>query len=41
MGNEMKERESGIALIPFAIFIFLIVGTGIILDKMGVNQPFY
>lgn len=41
MGNDTKERESGIALIPFAIFIFLIVGTGIILDKMGVEQPFY
>lgn len=41
MGTDTKEKESGIALIPFAVFILLIVGTGIILDKMGVEQPFY
>lgn len=41
MGNEMKERNGGIALIPFGLFIFLIVGTGIILDRMGVEKPFY
>ena len=39
--SQNTKGSGGIALIPFAIFILLIVGTGIILNILGYEQPFY
>ena len=41
MENKKVYKESGVALIPFIIFIVLLVGSGIVLSLMGVERPFY
>lgn len=41
MENKKVYKESGVALIPFAIFIVLLVGSGIVLGMLGVERPFY
>ena len=41
MDNTKEYKESGIALIPFLIFIVLLVGSGIVLGMLGVERPFY
>lgn len=40
MSTEVN-RENGKALIPFLVFIIISVGSGIILNMMGVERPFY
>lgn len=40
MENKKVYKESGVALIPFAIFIVLLVGSGIVLGMLGVERPF-
>lgn len=40
-GHTNVYKESGAALIPFIIFIVLLVGSGIVLSLMGVERPFY
>lgn len=40
--KKVEERKSsGLALIPFLVFVGLTVGTGIILNSMGVERAFY
>ena len=38
---EEKRRSSGLALIPFAVFIIIYLGAGIILQSKGVEMAFY
>lgn len=41
METKVNKKESGISLIPFAIFILILVGSGAILSLLGVEKPFY
>ena len=41
MENNNVKKESGMSLIPFLIFIVLLVGSGIVRSIMGVERPFY
>ena len=41
MSNKAEYKESGLALVPFIIFIVLLVGSGIVLSMLGVERPFY
>lgn len=41
MENNNVKKKSGMSLIPFLIFIVLLVGSGIVLSIMGVERPFY
>ncbi|MBR7087877.1 MAG: Na+/H+ antiporter NhaC family protein, partial [Mogibacterium sp.] len=38
---EEKRRSSGLALVPFAVFIIIYLGAGIILQSKGVEMAFY
>ena len=44
MGEKIEKvdvRPSGVALIPFLLFVVIYLGAGIILDRMGVEMAFY
>ncbi len=41
MEKKIQQRESGLALVPFLIFIVLLVGSGLVLNAIGVERAFY
>ncbi|MDR7869543.1 MAG: Na+/H+ antiporter NhaC family protein [Tissierellaceae bacterium] len=41
MNDLRKEKGSGLALLPFLIFIIVYMGTGLILQAQGVDMAFY
>lgn len=41
MENNLKKKGSGLALIPFLIFIVIYLGAGLILQGQGVEMAFY
>lgn len=41
MENNAQKKGSGIALIPFLVFIAIYLGAGLILQAQGVELPFY
>ena len=38
---ETKKKSSGLALLPFAVFIVIYLGAGMILQSRGVEMAFY
>ena len=41
MNDLNKQKGSGLALLPFLIFIVVYMGTGLILQAQGVDMAFY
>ena len=41
MSNDSNKKGSGLALIPFLLFIVIYMGAGLILQSQGVDQAFY
>ncbi|MEG2176368.1 MAG: Na+/H+ antiporter NhaC family protein, partial [Oscillibacter sp.] len=41
MDNTLNKKGSGLALLPFLIFIAIYLGAGLILQAQGVEMAFY
>ena len=41
MDHNLNKKSSGLALVPFLIFVIIYLGAGLILQAQGVEMAFY